>query len=119
MRCTYQWIDGLGPTILLKFKERQFCLCICHHKKERSIWFFGLEKIFCARCCGIFSGFFIGAILRLIGVSFPLLISLVLIIPLIIDGFTQLFGFRESNNIFRLVSGIIFGIGCACMDIVS
>lgn len=118
MQCTFQWVDG-GPIVIVKFKERQLCLCICHHRKDRSIWFFGLEKIFCARCCGILTGLVMGILLRLIGVSIPVLASLVLILPLIIDGLTQLFELRESNNIFRLLTGALFGIGCICVQPIS
>ncbi len=60
-----------------------------------------------------------GILLRLIGVSIPVLASLVLILPLIIDGLTQLFELRESNNIFRLLTGALFGIGCICVQPIS
>jgi uncharacterized membrane protein len=119
MQITYQWVDGLGPVILVRYKKRQFYLCICHHRKDRSIWFFGLEKIFCARCCGIISGLIIGIPLRFLGVTFPISVSLILIIPLIVDGITQLFECRESNNVFRVISGLLFGIGCICVRSIS
>ena len=32
-------------------------------------------------------------------------------IPTAIDGFTQLFEFRESNNALRFITGLIGGLG--------
>lgn len=40
----------------------------------------------------------------------PLLFALALMLPLIVDGLTQLVGFRMSNNQLRLISGVLFGI---------
>jgi uncharacterized membrane protein len=34
-----------------------------------------------------------------------------MVIPTTIDGFTQLFGLRESNNYLRFFSGLIGGVG--------
>ena len=34
-----------------------------------------------------------------------------MIIPTFIDGVTQLFGLRQSNNILRFVTGLIAGVG--------
>lgn len=31
--------------------------------------------------------------------------------PCAIDGFTQLFEYRESNNILRLITGLLGGVG--------
>jgi uncharacterized membrane protein len=38
-----------------------------------------------------------------------------MIIPTIIDGTTQLSGFRESNNTLRFCTGLIGGIGLAIL----
>lgn len=34
-----------------------------------------------------------------------------MVIPTFADGFTQLLGFRESNNILRFTTGLIGGLG--------
>ena len=36
---------------------------------------------------------------------------MILLIPVSIDGFTQLFDLRESNNTLRFITGFIGGIG--------
>jgi uncharacterized membrane protein len=38
---------------------------------------------------------------------------LLAMVPMALDGGTQLFGWRESNLFLRLVTGAIFGIGTA------
>jgi len=38
-----------------------------------------------------------------------------MLIPTFMDGSTQLFGFRESNNLLRLITGLIGGIGLAIL----
>jgi uncharacterized membrane protein len=88
--------------------RKKFGLCFCHHRPDRSIWFFGLEKYLCARCFGIILGFGLALIINQWR-SFDLFIAFFLIIPLLLDGFTQAFGLRESNNLLRLITGVLMG----------
>ena len=37
--------------------------------------------------------------------------AVLLLVPAFIDGLTQLLGYRESNNILRLVTGLLGGLG--------
>jgi uncharacterized membrane protein len=39
------------------------------------------------------------------------LLGIFLLFPLIIDGYTQLKGDRESTNMLRILTGLLFGIG--------
>jgi len=48
---------------------------------------------------------------ELISGLFALLIGIILIAPAGIDGTTQMFGKRESNNRLRVVTGLSLGIG--------
>jgi len=41
-----------------------------------------------------------------------------LIIPLLLDGFSQLYGLRDSNNFLRMITGVLAGLGLA-MFVVS
>ena len=38
-------------------------------------------------------------------------IAIALIIPCGVDGFTQLWGWRESNNNLRFITGLMAGVG--------
>jgi uncharacterized membrane protein len=87
---------------------------LCHQLSERSFSLFGFKLAVCARCFGIYIGLLSGALM------YPLLnrgekvpppwLILVSIAPLALDGITQILGFRESNNLLRLVTGFLFGV---------
>jgi uncharacterized membrane protein len=106
-----EWDTDIGPILFLNIKNRRFGLCFCHRKKDRSIWFFGLERFFCSRCLGILFGGAAGLALVLSQYRIGILWAVVLLLPLILDGFSQAFHIRESNNIFRLLTGFLFGVG--------
>jgi len=41
----------------------------------------------------------------------PVKLYLALLVPIAVDGFTQLFGWRESTPLLRLLTGMCFGVG--------
>jgi len=92
---------------------------ICHRLPDRTFNIKGHYFPVCARC----TGFYIGAFSYFIYVYFfyvqytifLILIAVLMLIPTFIDGFTQLFNFRESNNILRLFTGLIGGLGLAIL----
>lgn len=106
-----RWDKRIGPVLSLTYKGKTAGLCFCHRNPERTIWCFGLERFFCSRCLGILFGGLLGIALDIMGFVPHFLPSVILCCPLIIDGFTQAGGFRESNNWLRLFSGFLFGIG--------
>ena len=88
---------------------------ICHRKPERSFFIKGHQFPVCARCTGFYTGlaiFLLYTFFYTIEYNITsLIISIILLIPVSIDGFTQLFGLRESNNNLRFITGFIGGIG--------
>jgi len=105
----FTWDNQIGPVIRFHILNRNFSLCACHRLPERSIKCFGLEKFFCSRCIGIFFGGIIGIGFITFNVHIPISSAIVLIIPLIVDGLTQAAGLRESTNVLRLLTGVLFG----------
>jgi len=82
---------------------------VCHQKDERS-FHFGIRKFpLCARCTGIYVGFFIGMIIIWLFVLPPLL-SLFLILLMVVDGYAQLKTRYESTNTKRFITGFLFGV---------
>lgn len=88
---------------------------ICHRIPERSFFLKGHQFPVCARCTGFYISIFSYAIYAML---FPIhyevhsfLIGLILIFPALLDGSTQYFEIRESNNILRLLTGLLGGIG--------
>jgi uncharacterized membrane protein len=106
-----EWDDDIGPMLFINIKNRRFGFCFCHRKKDRSIWFFGLENYFCSRCLGILIGGIIGLILVIWQYKIDLVLSILLLVPLIIDGFLQALNYHQSNNYLRFITGFLFGIG--------
>jgi uncharacterized membrane protein len=44
-----------------------------------------------------------------------LVLGVLLNFPMVVDGYTQLHGWRVSNNFLRSVTGLISGIGMSCI----
>ncbi len=92
-----------------------FTKLLCHRIPERSFFIKGHQFPVCARCTGFYSGLAVYLIWNhFYEHSYDLnmlIISIILLIPVAIDGFTQLFGLRESNNNLRFITGFIGGIG--------
>ena len=88
---------------------------ICHRKPERSFHIKGYQFPVCARCTGLYLGiilFFIFYFILSVGHDlFLLFLSVVLVIPCLVDGLTQRYGNRLSNNTLRLFTGLIAGYG--------
>lgn len=92
---------------------------LCHQRPDRSFFIRGHQFPLCARCTGLVLGtifFCIYSFLVPVFYSINLLIfSIIIQLPYILDGTTQYFGLRESNNILRFVTGFIGAVGLIIM----
>ena len=102
--------EHIGPILYIQIRNQEYGLCFCHQRKDRSIRFFGLEKYLCSRCLGLFIGGIFGMLLVWTHFAIPPVGLVLLMMPMLIDGFLQLFNYRESNNFFRLITGFGFGL---------
>ena len=88
---------------------------LCHRMPERSFHYKNHQFPVCARCTGFYTGLIVFLIYNYFyPVNYSLnlfIISVLLLIPTGIDGFTQLMDLRESNNNIRFITGLIGGIG--------
>lgn len=88
---------------------------ICHRKPERSFFIRGHQFPVCSRC----TGFYISLILYFTYTFYffvdynvyLLTFAVILLIPTAIDGLTQFFEYRESNNKLRFITGLLGGLG--------
>lgn len=80
----------------------------CHSRDDRSFHIGNTKFPICSRCTGELVGIFI-AIIFFKFIKINIFILIFLMIPLIIDGFLQLLTKYNSNNILRLITGILFG----------
>lgn len=88
---------------------------VCHQEKNRSFFILGEQVAVCQRDVGAYGGLVLGGLLyglsaRKLAVR-RLRIYLLFVLPLAIDGLTQLVGLRESFWQLRLSTGLWFGIG--------
>src|SRR5947209_9560986 len=88
---------------------------VCAQVPSHSFYIFGHQLGFCARNLSIYASMFLGSLAfvlskkRLPGI--PWWFWVLLILPMAIDGTTQLFGLRESTWELRVLTGTLFGLG--------
>jgi uncharacterized membrane protein len=94
---------------------------VCHQRPDRTLSIGGHYLPVCARDTGAFVGLLLGYIMLLFlrrkEAKGPpnLYVSLVMMLPLWVDSFGQLFGFWTSTNYLRLITGLLFGAALAPM----
>jgi uncharacterized membrane protein len=88
---------------------------VCHQWPTRCLWVFGSNTALCFRCLGIFSALFLtGLFFGIKGANRIYWKTAVMLnIPALVDGYTQLRGWRTSNNFLRLSTGLLSGVGAA------
>ncbi|MGL6298553.1 MAG: DUF2085 domain-containing protein [Methanobacteriaceae archaeon] len=105
---------------MIKFKHisdvfHKYSYFICHRKPERTFKIKNTYFPVCARC----TGFYIAAISYFGYVYYfyvdyniqLILLAILMLTPAAIDGLTQFYTSRESNNVLRFFTGILGGIG--------
>lgn len=89
---------------------------MCHQKVERSLTFSGNQMPFCSRCTALWLGIVLGLgfiFFYTIELNERLLFLIFIgILPIGVDGLGQLFGFWESTNIIRFITGLLAGFVC-------
>ena len=83
----------------------------CHQLPERSLFFKGYQLPICARCLGIILGYILCIFLLIFNCKLNIYLLFLLILTTLIDWSLQFFNILSSNNIRRLVTGILGGIG--------
>lgn len=84
-------------------------LNVCHRRPERSFFYKGKQFPLCARCTGTLAGFVTLPLFALKLVHLNFLWIFLLMLPAWVDGTTQLYGWRQSNNWLRLATGFLLG----------
>ena len=113
-----KWDRRAGPILLIKLGKRKFGLAFCHRLENRSFKVFGHVMPICARCTGQIIGFIVFLIIYHLNLTLPPILASILILPLLLDGFSQLFTLRKSNNALRFITGIIFALGLSSLMVV-
>lgn len=82
----------------------------CHSRPDRSFYYKGKQFPICARCTGEMIGIVIGIPLAVRYRYIDIFLIVMMMLPMLGDGFIQLLTSYESKNIRRLWTGILFGI---------
>lgn len=109
-------LESSGHRTLASFIYDPFGL-ICHQVPDRSFHILGYKMAYCERCFAIYGatlllGLVYGASRRSMRPA-TILEVVVLNIPMALDGFTQLFGWRESTWELRVITGSLFALAVA------
>ncbi len=108
------YLVSQGESSIAFWIYRAFSL-ICHQRADRSFFMFHEKMADCERCAAIYATVFLCGLLyaalrtRILPLSFW--IFMLLTVPIALDGFTQEFGWRESNWELRVVTGALFAAG--------
>jgi uncharacterized membrane protein len=107
-------VSGRSGSANLIYSAYRFA---CHQLPSRSYFIFGHQVAYCHRDTAIYTSLFLAVILfafvrhRLKPLPWQGYVAF--IVPMAIDGITQLFGLRSSNWQLRTITGALFGIGSA------
>jgi uncharacterized membrane protein len=88
---------------------------VCAQIPSHSFYVLGHQLGLCARNFSIYASMFLGSLAfvlskkRLPGI--PWWVWILFILPMAIDGTTQMFGLRESTWYLRVITGTLFGLG--------
>lgn len=109
-------LESSGHHTLATLIYRPFGL-ICHQLPERSFHILGYKMAYCERCFAIYTttlvvGLAFGRMRKKIRAA-SLWECALLSVPMAIDGFTQLFGWRQSTWELRVITGSLFAVGVA------
>lgn len=89
---------------------------LCHQKPERSLFLNGNQMPFCTRCTAIWIGLAVGLgfmLIYTVELQTKFLIAIAIsLAPMGVDGIGQLFGFWESTNVLRVLTGVPAGMIC-------
>jgi uncharacterized membrane protein len=95
---------------------RELILTIpCHRRPDRCLRFRGQPMPICARCLSILLGFLFIPPLFLLHPPLPWWWGVTLQLPMLVDGFTQKWGWRESTNLLRVTTGLLSGLGLSIL----
>lgn len=106
---SYFGFDGLSKSIFFSLHY------VCAQIPSHSFYILGHQLGLCARNFSIYTSMFLTSVVfvlskkRLPGI--PWWVWVLMILPMALDGTTQMFGLRESTWQLRMITGTLFGVG--------
>jgi uncharacterized membrane protein len=88
---------------------------VCAQVPSHSFYIFGHQLGLCERNLSIYVSMFLGSLVFVLSKKrmpgLPWWLWIFMLLPMVWDGTTQMFGLRESTWILRIVTGTLFGLG--------
>ena len=88
---------------------------VCAQIPSHSFYIFGHQLGLCARNFSIYTAMFLGSLLFVLSKKrfpgIPWWVWILMILPMALDGTSQMFGLRESTWYIRVITGALFGLG--------
>lgn len=88
----------------------------CHQMPERSFFIKGYQMPVCARCVGVFISSAI-AIFVFFKKRISIITSILMSFIMLIDWLLQFFKIKQSNNVRRLITGLLGGFGWTILNL--
>jgi uncharacterized membrane protein len=108
----FLWYFGLDAIAKPLFFALHF---VCAQVPSHSFYIFGHQLGMCERNFSIYVSMFLGSLVFVLSKKrmpgLPWWLWILILLPMVVDGTTQLFGWRESTWILRVVTGSLFGLG--------
>jgi len=106
---SYLGLDSIAKPIFFSLH------LVCAQIPSHSFYILGHQLGLCARNFSIYTSMFIGSFIFLLAKKrmrgIPWWLWILMMVPMALDGTTQLFGWRESDWMLRVVTGALFGAG--------
>lgn len=83
----------------------------CHQMAERSFFFKGYQFPVCARCTGVILGEVISIVLIILKIKVDIRFAIAILLIMGFDWLIQYINILQSNNVRRLITGTLGGIG--------
>lgn len=90
----------------------------CHQREDRSLFYKNKQFPVCSRCTGVFIGYLIGGIIFYF-YKIPVVLSIAFCLCLFLDWFIQYKKWKESNNVRRVITGILCGFAVIQLFLLS
>ena len=84
---------------------------LCHRRPDRSFFWKGQQLPVCARCTGTHVGYLSLLVFPIAQTHLGWGPAAVMLLPALLDGGLQASTSYESNNILRVITGFLLGVG--------
>jgi len=106
---SYFGLDSIAKTLFFALHY------VCAQIPSHSFYLFGHQIGLCARNLSIYASMFLGSLIFVLSKKrvpgIPWWVWVLMLLPIAVDGLTQMVGWHESTWVLRVITGTLFGLG--------